>query len=98
MRWSPRFGCTAAAVSLPVGSGAKRLRSLPICLISSLRRWMKSVQRFETQSAEETRAVGTQIAHMLPDKAVVLLIGELGAGKTTLTKGIVEGRRAASPD
>ena len=59
---------------------------------------MKSVQRFETQSAEETRAVGTQIAHMLPDKAVVLLIGELGAGKTTLTKGIVEGRRAASPD
>jgi tRNA threonylcarbamoyladenosine biosynthesis protein TsaE len=59
---------------------------------------MKSVQRFETHSAEETRALGRQIAQMLPDQAVVLLIGELGAGKTTLTKGIVEGRHAASPD
>jgi tRNA threonylcarbamoyladenosine biosynthesis protein TsaE len=29
---------------------------------------------------------------------VVLLIGELGAGKTTLTKGIAEGRGAAQPD
>ena len=28
----------------------------------------------------------------------VLLIGNLGAGKTTLTKGIVEGRRVASAD
>lgn len=29
---------------------------------------------------------------------VVLLIGELGAGKTTLAKGIVEGRGAASAE
>jgi len=29
---------------------------------------------------------------------VVLLIGNLGAGKTTLTKGIVEGRGAAAAD
>lgn len=28
----------------------------------------------------------------------MLLTGDLGAGKTTLTKGIVEGRRAAEPD
>ncbi len=59
---------------------------------------MKSVRRFETHSAEETRAVGRQLAASLPNKGVVLLVGELGAGKTTLTKGIVEGRRAASAD
>ncbi len=31
-------------------------------------------------------------------KGVVLLIGDLGAGKTTLAKGIVEGRGAAAAD
>jgi tRNA threonylcarbamoyladenosine biosynthesis protein TsaE len=59
---------------------------------------MKSVLRFETQSDEETRALGRHLASVLPQRGVVLLIGDLGAGKTTLTKGIVEGRGAASPD
>ena len=59
---------------------------------------MKSVLRFETQSNEETRALGRHLATLLPQRGVVLLIGDLGAGKTTLTKGIVEGRGAASPD
>lgn len=59
---------------------------------------MKSVQRFETNSADETRALGRKLAGIFPKQAVILLIGELGAGKTTLTKGIVEGRRAASAD
>ncbi len=59
---------------------------------------MKSVQRFETHSAEETQALGRQLAEVLPQQAVVLLVGDLGAGKTTLTKGIVQGRNAASAD
>lgn len=59
---------------------------------------MNSVLRFESHSDEETRAIGRQLAGILPKQAVVLLIGELGAGKTTLTKGIVEGRRAARPE
>ncbi len=59
---------------------------------------MKSVLRFETQSDEETRALGKQLASLLPTRGVVLLIGDLGAGKTTLTKGIVEGRDAGSED
>lgn len=59
---------------------------------------MKSGLRFETRSDEETQAVGRQLSEILPDRAVVLLIGELGAGKTTLTKGIVEGRGAAKAD
>ncbi len=56
---------------------------------------MKSVRRFETVSAEQTHQAGLQLARLLPARGVVLLLGELGAGKTTLTKGIVEGRGAA---
>ncbi|HEX4165200.1 MAG TPA: tRNA (adenosine(37)-N6)-threonylcarbamoyltransferase complex ATPase subunit type 1 TsaE [Bryobacteraceae bacterium] len=56
---------------------------------------MKSDLRFETASEEETLALGRRLARVLPETGVVLLIGELGAGKTTLTKGIAEGRSAA---
>lgn len=53
---------------------------------------------FHTSSEDETIALGERIARTLPAKGVVLLIGNLGAGKTTLAKGIVKGRGAASPD
>jgi tRNA threonylcarbamoyladenosine biosynthesis protein TsaE len=56
------------------------------------------VRRFETASEEETIAAGRQIAGELPTRAVVLLIGNLGAGKTTLAKGIAAGLGAADPD
>ena len=56
---------------------------------------MNSVLRFESRSDEETRSVGRQLAQVLPTSGVVVLTGDLGAGKTTLTKGIVEGRGAA---
>jgi tRNA threonylcarbamoyladenosine biosynthesis protein TsaE len=49
---------------------------------------------FRTRSEEETIALGRELAHELRSGAV-LLIGNLGAGKTTLAKGIVEGRHAA---
>ncbi len=52
----------------------------------------------DTSSDEETLAAGRKIAGMLPGKAAVILTGGLGAGKTTLTKGIAAGRLAASPD
>jgi tRNA threonylcarbamoyladenosine biosynthesis protein TsaE len=51
--------------------------------------------RFESSSPEETRAIGRHLAAVLPKQAVISLVGDLGAGKTTLTKGIVEGRGAA---
>jgi tRNA threonylcarbamoyladenosine biosynthesis protein TsaE len=51
--------------------------------------------RFESSSPEETRAIGRHLATILPAQAVISLVGDLGAGKTTLTKGIVEGRGAA---
>ena len=53
---------------------------------------------FHTQSEEETIAAGEKLAAELPPKAVILLIGNLGAGKTTLAKGIVKGLGAAQPD
>jgi tRNA threonylcarbamoyladenosine biosynthesis protein TsaE len=53
---------------------------------------------FETRSEEETIELGRHIAATLPPRAVVLLIGNLGAGKTTLAKGIVKGLGAAQPD
>ena len=53
---------------------------------------------FLTHSAEETIEVGRRIARDLPGRAAVLLIGDLGAGKTTLAKGIVSGLGAAAPE
>jgi tRNA threonylcarbamoyladenosine biosynthesis protein TsaE len=51
---------------------------------------------FHTNSAEETVALGRALSPEL--HGAVLLIGNLGAGKTTLTKGIVEGRGVATAD
>jgi tRNA threonylcarbamoyladenosine biosynthesis protein TsaE len=56
------------------------------------------VKSFETHSEEETIELGRQIAGELPKRAVVLLIGNLGAGKTTLAKGIISGLGAADPE
>ena len=53
---------------------------------------------FRTASEEETIALGERLAQTLPRGAVVLLIGNLGAGKTTLAKGIVKGLGAAEPE
>ncbi|HEU0138063.1 MAG TPA: tRNA (adenosine(37)-N6)-threonylcarbamoyltransferase complex ATPase subunit type 1 TsaE [Bryobacteraceae bacterium] len=55
-----------------------------------------SAHVYRTESEEETIALGREIARSLPQSCVVLLIGNLGAGKTTLAKGIVEGLGAAS--
>lgn len=51
-----------------------------------------------THSAEETIAFGRTLAEMLAPPKLVLLRGELGAGKTTLVKGIAEGLRAAAEE
>ena len=50
---------------------------------------------FITNSAEETIAMGREIAGKLRPPVLVLLKGDLGAGKTTLTKGIISGLGAA---
>lgn len=57
-----------------------------------------AVPQFRTRSGEETRALGLKLAQLLPPRGLVLLIGELGAGKTTLAQGIVQGLGAARAD
>lgn len=52
---------------------------------------------FRTRSEAETIELGRRLAGELPAGAV-LLIGNLGAGKTTLAKGIVEGMHAGTAD
>jgi tRNA threonylcarbamoyladenosine biosynthesis protein TsaE len=55
-------------------------------------------QEFITHSAEETIALGHRLAVTLTPPKLVLLRGDLGAGKTTLVKGIVEAFQAASQE
>lgn len=55
------------------------------------------VQTFHTRSEEETIVLGRRLAEELP-RGVVLLTGNLGTGKTTLSKGIVAGMNAAAED
>jgi tRNA threonylcarbamoyladenosine biosynthesis protein TsaE len=45
------------------------------------------VETFETESPAETEAVGARIAERLEPGDVVLLSGEVGAGKTTMIRG-----------
>ena len=53
---------------------------------------------YRTASEEATIALGEELAKMLPPQRAVLLIGNLGAGKTTMAKGIVRGLGAAEAD
>ena len=43
-----------------------------------------------THNQEETKEVGHKLAALLPNGSVVLLKGDLGAGKTTLVRGVAE--------
>jgi tRNA threonylcarbamoyladenosine biosynthesis protein TsaE len=51
-----------------------------------------------THSAEETIAFGRTLTDLLAPPKLVLLRGDLGAGKTTLIKGIAAGFQAASEE
>jgi tRNA threonylcarbamoyladenosine biosynthesis protein TsaE len=45
----------------------------------------------QTKSGEDTRELGTALAAVVTPGDVVLLAGDLGAGKTTLTQGFARG-------
>src|SRR5438552_264942 len=57
-----------------------------------------SAREIVTHSAEETIAFGRTLVKVLSPPKLVLLRGELGAGKTTLVKGIAEAFQAARAD
>lgn len=52
-------------------------------------------REFRTHSADETIAMGRLLSNFLEAGQMVILRGDLGAGKTTLMKGIAEGFNAA---
>ncbi len=56
------------------------------------------MKTFETHSAGETIELGRRLADELRPGSIVLLRGDLGAGKTTLVKGVAEGFQAAPAD
>ena len=56
------------------------------------------MKTFSSHSADETTELGRQIAAELKPGSIVLLRGDLGAGKTTLVKGIAEAFQAAKAD
>src|SRR5258708_30183811 len=56
------------------------------------------MREITTQSAEETIAFGRTLTELLVPPKLVLLRGDLGAGKTTLVKGIAAGFGAAEEE
>jgi tRNA threonylcarbamoyladenosine biosynthesis protein TsaE len=57
-----------------------------------------AMKTFQTHSAEETTDLGRRLSVELKPGSIVLLRGDLGAGKTTMVKGIAEGFEAANAD
>jgi tRNA threonylcarbamoyladenosine biosynthesis protein TsaE len=56
------------------------------------------LREITTHSAEETIAFGRTLTELLTPPKVVLLRGDLGAGKTTLVKGIAAAFEAAAEE
>ncbi|HLV00244.1 MAG TPA: tRNA (adenosine(37)-N6)-threonylcarbamoyltransferase complex ATPase subunit type 1 TsaE [Acidobacteriota bacterium] len=52
---------------------------------------------FHSFSEDETQTLGRKVATALPRPSIVLLYGDLGAGKTVLTRGLAEGLGLEDP-
>jgi tRNA threonylcarbamoyladenosine biosynthesis protein TsaE len=55
-------------------------------------------REYETKSSAGTIAIGRKLADLLSPPCLLILRGDLGAGKTTLVKGIADALGAAEPD
>jgi len=53
---------------------------------------------YRTANEEETIALGRKLGTGWPRPCVILLIGQMGAGKTTMAKGIAAGAGAAAEE
>ena len=58
---------------------------------------MSQPRRYQTASAEQTEALGEQLAARLSAGDVVLVEGELGAGKTTFVRGAARALGVRTP-
>src|SRR5271156_6138788 len=77
--------------------GEGRVRS-PMRGASCCKRCRGVAEEVITLSADETISWGRDFAKRLHAPVMVLLSGDLGSGKTTVTKGIVAGLNAAKED
>jgi tRNA threonylcarbamoyladenosine biosynthesis protein TsaE len=59
---------------------------------------MNIAGEFKTRSADETFELGRRLGEQLNDRAVILLKGDLGAGKTVFAKGVAAGLGIDSAD
>src|SRR5271165_2504417 len=55
-------------------------------------------REYETKSSAGTVAIGRKLAELLSPPRLMILRGDLGAGKTTLVKGIAAALGAADPE
>lgn len=58
----------------------------------------QATREYTTHSPEETVRLGRELASQLTPPKLVVLTGDLGAGKTTLVKGIAQGFQAAAEE
>jgi tRNA threonylcarbamoyladenosine biosynthesis protein TsaE len=56
-----------------------------------------TVERVEAEAARDTHEVGRRVGRRLRAGDLVILAGELGAGKTTFTQGLAEGLNVRGP-
>src|SRR5262249_48363673 len=78
------------------GRGAAAPSGRPARLLRWAGRLM-SDRRTETRSAAETEAVGARLAERLAPGDVVVVSGEVGAGKTTLIRGAARALGVVEP-
>lgn len=58
---------------------------------------MEQVKIYETNSPEETHALGKKLGENVLPGEVYTLVGDLGVGKTVLTQGIADGLQITEP-
>lgn len=75
-----------------------QLRRLYTDRVTSKMKAPDLIREVTTNSPEETIAFGRTLGGLLAPPKLVLLCGDLGAGKTTLVKGIAEAFDAASEE
>ena len=74
-------------------SSSRRFQTEHLCNTTEV-----NVREYITGSPEETVELGRRLASEIAPPKLVLLRGDLGAGKTTLVKGIAEAMQAAAQD